>query len=333
MSAVPAFRNRSPRLPDHAFRAHVDDVRNRHPLSAVVSRYTKLKPVGREMGGLCPFHEERSASFRVSDAKGLYWCFGCQAKGDVFGFVQAKTEGSFLDAVKWLDGSDLPMADPAEMAKRRQEDEASRARDVADAVGLWNGAQAVEGTPAETYLREVRAITSPLPSSIRFGLVPAWRDDETGEWGRAFPALICAVFDRGGAVCGIQRVFLRPDGGGKARMKRPKKSLGRVRGASMRLGPVQPTIIVTEGPEDGLTLAQEIPGASVWPTLGTALMPAVEYPDEVTEIVIAGQNDPQGKVAVAAAAEALLAQGYAVRTMFPGERFKDWNDELRGVAR
>jgi DNA primase len=144
--------------------------------------------------------------------------------------------------------------------------------------------------------------------------------------------MVCAIFDQGGAVCGIQRVFLTPDGTAKAPMRKPKLTLGRIRGASLRLGPVQSSIIVCEGPEDGLSLLENLPGSSVWPCLGTGLMPAVEFPPEVKEITLAGQNDNAGRDAVERAGVALAERGYRVRTMFPDTRFNDFNDQHRGVS-
>ena len=52
-----------------------------------VSKYVKLKRVGRDYSGLCPFHREKSPSFRVSGEKQLFHCFGCGASGNLVQFV------------------------------------------------------------------------------------------------------------------------------------------------------------------------------------------------------------------------------------------------------
>jgi DNA primase len=321
------------RMSDDNFRRMRDDAIARHNISDVVGKWVKLRRTGREFEGLCLNHAEKSPSMRVNDTKGKVYCFGCGYHADIIQVVQDQVGLGFMDALRWLGAEHLPIVDEAERIRAREEDEADRLRDIADARKFWDAGADPRGTPAEVYLREVRGITKGLPPSIRFGHVPAGRDKLTGEWRAPMPAVLCAVYDRGGAVVGIQRIFLRDGGRAKANMKRPKLTLGRIRGGSLRLGPPQPTIIVCEGPEDGLTLAQEIPGSSVWPTLGTGLMPIVAYPEEVTEIVIAGQNDGAGKAAVDAAGQALLEQGFAVRTMFPDPAFKDWNDQLRGVRK
>lgn len=66
-------------------------------------------------------------------------------------------------------------------------------------------------------------------------------------------------------------------------------------------------------------------------TLGTAMMPHIDYPRRIVSIVIAGQNDAAGRAAVEKAEEELIERGYATRVMWPAEGFKDWNDQLRGI--
>jgi len=76
-----------------------------HTLSAVIGRRVKLTSAGKgEFKGLCPFHNERSPSFTVSDAKGFFHCYGCGAHGDVVDFV-ADSEGvPISQAVRMLTG-------------------------------------------------------------------------------------------------------------------------------------------------------------------------------------------------------------------------------------
>lgn len=309
----------------------IEDIRQRHALSDIIGRHTKLRKSSRELVGLCPFHPEKSPSFHVNDAKGLYHCFGCGAHGDVIRFLQDAEGMSFLEALQWLSGSDLPIIPEAVRVKAAQEDAEARRQAIADAKAF--AARCVEpaGTPAEVYAR-ARGITAALPPSIRFGMLPAWRDRETGEWSAPRPAMVGLCVNGGGDLVAIQRIFLRPDGSGKAQIRKPKLTLGRIRGASLRLGPVASEVIITEGPEDGLSLMQELPDASVWVALGTALMPEIEMPPEVRSVVIAGQNDAAGQAAVTRAAEALTLRGLSVKTMFPAPQYRDWNDELRGVA-
>jgi DNA primase len=326
--------NRRSAEQDAAFRRAVDEAKQRYNISDIVARTRKVTRAGKnEKRALCAFHDERTPSMQLNDAKGTYHCFGCGASGDIVSYVMATERVGFMDAMRWLGATDLPAVDPAQRAKVAAEDEADRQRAIDRARGVWNAAVAVGGTPGEVYLRS-RGITMPIPHSFRFALTPAWYDDETGECGPNLPALIGAVVDGRQDLIGLQRIFLADGGRRKARMEKPKRSLGRVKGGALRLNSdVDSTgreLIVTEGPEDGLSLAQEL-DREVWVTLGTALMPHVDYPPRITSIVIAGQNDAPGREAVAKAEADLLERGFAVRPMWPAEGFKDWNDQLRGI--
>ena len=78
-------------------------VRERAPIAEVVGDHVTLKSAGGgSLKGLCPFHEERSPSFHVTPAKGLYHCFGCQVGGDVIDFVVRIDHLTFQEAVEKL---------------------------------------------------------------------------------------------------------------------------------------------------------------------------------------------------------------------------------------
>ncbi len=70
----------------------------------VASEHLALKRVGQRWVGLCPFHAEKSASFSINANEGLYYCFGCQAKGDVITFVREVEHLDFVGAVERLAG-------------------------------------------------------------------------------------------------------------------------------------------------------------------------------------------------------------------------------------
>jgi DNA primase len=77
-------------------------VREASDMVAVVSQYVQLKRVGRRWQGLCPFHAEKSPSFSVNAEEHFWYCFGCQAKGDVITFVREIEHLDFVGAVEWL---------------------------------------------------------------------------------------------------------------------------------------------------------------------------------------------------------------------------------------
>jgi len=80
----------------------VEEVRSRNDIVDVISSYVNLKKKGSRYFGLCPFHNEKSASFCVSPDKQLYNCFGCGAGGNVYTFVMEYENYSFPEAIKSL---------------------------------------------------------------------------------------------------------------------------------------------------------------------------------------------------------------------------------------
>jgi DNA primase len=81
----------------------IAQIKSANDIAAVVAeRGVELKKKGKQLIAPCPFHAEKSASFNVSSAKGLYHCFGCGASGDVIGFVTKHDKVSFGRALETL---------------------------------------------------------------------------------------------------------------------------------------------------------------------------------------------------------------------------------------
>ena len=78
-------------------------VRNRSPIAEVVGEYLQLRNAGGgSLKGLCPFHEEKTPSFNVTPARGLWYCFSCVEGGDVISFVRKIDSLDFTEAVERL---------------------------------------------------------------------------------------------------------------------------------------------------------------------------------------------------------------------------------------
>jgi DNA primase len=327
-----------PRLPDSEFEWLVQHARERHNLSDIVGRHTALKKRGRnEVVGLCCFHSERSPSLEVNDAKGTYHCWGCGAGGDAITFLMKQEGMTFRQAIETLTGDEFPVVSEEERARRKAEDAEAAANRIALAQSIWASAVPAAGTPAEVYARS-RGITVPLPPTVRFVMTARWRNDETGEIGRDHPAMACALQDVTGAVVGVQCIFLQDGGQRKydrvradGKRAKAKLSFGALIGTALRLGPVARTIIACPGPENGLSLYQQLPGKSVWVACGDAVLDQLQYPDGVQGVCLAGDNDASGRAAVARAREAVLKKGLRAHETFPPDGFKDWNDQLRGI--
>ena len=83
-------------------RGSVDQVQAVADMVEIVGQYTELRKAGANFSGRCPFHEERTPSFSVNPAEKLYYCFGCGAGGNLIGFVMAKENMDFPEAVEYL---------------------------------------------------------------------------------------------------------------------------------------------------------------------------------------------------------------------------------------
>ena len=83
-------------------RGSIDQVQAAADMVEIVGQYTELRKAGANYSGRCPFHDERTPSFSVNPTEKLYYCFGCGAGGNLFGFVQEKESLDFAGAVEYL---------------------------------------------------------------------------------------------------------------------------------------------------------------------------------------------------------------------------------------
>mgnify|MGYP001106004910 CR=1 FL=1 len=83
-------------------KSFIQDLLNRLDIVDVVDRYVPLKKAGANYVACCPFHNEKSPSFTVSQSKQFYHCFGCGAHGTAIGFVMEHTGMGFVEAVEDL---------------------------------------------------------------------------------------------------------------------------------------------------------------------------------------------------------------------------------------
>ena len=92
-------------------RDFIDELIDRNDITDVANSYTKLKRAGRRYTGLCPFHNEKTPSFTVFPDTRSFYCFGCQASGDVISLVMRAENLTYIEAVKYLaqrSGMEMP---------------------------------------------------------------------------------------------------------------------------------------------------------------------------------------------------------------------------------
>ena len=80
----------------------IHDVSSANDIVDVISSYVVLKKTGRNMAGLCPFHQEKTPSFSVSPEKQFYHCFGCGVGGNVIDFIMRIENLDFVETIKFL---------------------------------------------------------------------------------------------------------------------------------------------------------------------------------------------------------------------------------------
>ncbi|MCU1501221.1 MAG: dnaG [Ilumatobacteraceae bacterium] len=157
----------------------LERVRSTLALSDVIQEYIALKRVGRNWVGLCPFHAERTGSFNVRDETGRYRCFGCDAAGDVFKFVQDIDNLDFVAAVEKLAakaGVQLRYTtggEGRERLRRRQLVE------VVDKAVQWYHQRLLDGPDAREardYLRR-RGLAGAVARTFKLGWAPDSWDD------------------------------------------------------------------------------------------------------------------------------------------------------------
>lgn len=81
---------------------HLDEIRAKLNIEDLVSGYVQLKKAGRNLKGLCPFHNDSRPSLMVSPEKGIAYCFACNQGGDIFKFIQLIEKTDFPGAVRIL---------------------------------------------------------------------------------------------------------------------------------------------------------------------------------------------------------------------------------------
>lgn len=155
----------------------LEEILRRTDLVQLVGRRVRLARRGRAFWGLCPFHKEKSPSFKVENERHNYKCFGCGAGGDAFRWVM-ETEGlSFPEAVERLArdaGVDLPKPDPRDEAAETRRKTLYQVVEAACAFFE----QQLQGPPAEAARKYLlsRGLGDDASRQFRLGYAPGGRD-------------------------------------------------------------------------------------------------------------------------------------------------------------
>jgi DNA primase len=188
----------------------IDDLKSHADIVQVIQERVPLKRSGAQWKGLCPFHGEKTPSFHVNGERGVFYCFGCSAGGDVIKFVELFDKLTFPDAVRQLAGRfGLSVPEPEhskeEADGQRERDSLLKAHEIAAA---WFREQLATsaGASARRELKE-RGLTSETIELMGAGYAPSMREGlktRLLKEGFALPLLfrsgLVAERDRGTAV-------------------------------------------------------------------------------------------------------------------------------------
>ncbi|MGZ3723325.1 MAG: DNA primase, partial [Bdellovibrionales bacterium] len=157
----------------------IDRVREATDIVPLVSQYVQLRRTGGNHQGLCPFHNEKSPSFSVSEDKQVYYCFGCKASGNVITFVQNYQGLTFPETIEYL-------ARRASIALPATSEQGDPAREMRNTFFKINALAAnfyhqeykklPEGHEVKKYFAS-RGLTEELAEMYKLGYAPeAWSD-------------------------------------------------------------------------------------------------------------------------------------------------------------
>jgi DNA primase len=311
----------------------VERVKDAADIVEIVSAYTDLRRSGDRFSGLCPFHEERTPSFSVDPREKLYYCFGCEAGGDVFRFVQEKEGLGFPEAVEALGErygveiereSEDPRAEEARKRRARLGELLERTADFY-AVYLWESS---ESAKAREYL-DSRGLGEEVLRAFGVGYAPsAWdqvltrgqragfgihelgaaglvqKGRQGGQYDRFRARIMFPVRDPRGRVQGFGARALRPDTkpkylnspeGELYRKSRTLYGIDRARAAIAKVG----RAVVVEGYTDVLAAHQAGIEEAV-AVMGTAITPdqLQQLARYTEEVVLALDADRAGHAAM-----------------------------------
>jgi Toprim domain len=197
---------------------------------------------------------------------------------------------------------------------------------VPAAARLFAASVPVACTLADTYLRSRGLTQGGTISALRFH-PKCWHRDEGQTRSLPRPALIAAVTDGAGALQGVHRTWLAPDGQGKAAVETQRRAMGHLLGNAVRLTPHDDILLVGEGIETMLSLVEAVPGLPVWAALSSGHLGALLLPEGLLRLYIAIDRDPAGRGAAERLSARATEAGIAVRVLQP--RLGDFNDDLR----
>ncbi len=291
------------------FQDFVDEVRERNDLVEVASEYIKLKRVGNRYAALCPFHnDKKSPSLSIAPDKQLFYCFGCNATGNVIHFIMKMEHLEFYDALKFLaERVHLPMPEPGNPADKQKRAEIQDAKqriyqiNTEAARYFFRHLAGEQGKEALSYLKD-RGLTNETIKKFGLGYAPeGWshlldyletkgftnqqvfeaglaKQRENGSYYDVFHdgRVIFPIINVQGNIIGFGGRVLKGDGGGAKYLNSPEtpvfKKKENLFGLNLAKNDKSGQLLLMEGYMDVISLHQAGIGNAV-ASLGTAFTP------------------------------------------------------------
>lgn len=153
-------------------RNNVEEIKARLPIEDVLGSYIKLEKSGKAFKAKCPFHHEKTPSFFVSPDRGGYYCFGCNAKGDIFSFVEQFEGLDFKGALKVL----AERAGVTLVYEEKTDSDKDRLFRIMEDATKYFEQELVKSKTATEYVKK-RGITDKTRAEFRIGYAPeGWRN-------------------------------------------------------------------------------------------------------------------------------------------------------------
>jgi len=333
----------------------LDELIYRADIVDVVNRYVPLKRAGSNHVGLCPFHNEKTPSFSVSQDKQFFHCFGCGEGGNVISFIMKVENLPFPEAVRKLAsivGMTVPEDDSGSDRERRERERILAANKDA---ARWFREQmlAPQGQIAREYLGR-RGLTAKYVNAFGLGYAPDSWDDfikamrEKGYTDRELETarlagrskrgtlyaffrdrLMFPIFDVSGNVIAFSGRVLQGDGGGRKYMNSPDTPVYNksrtLFGLNLAKKSKADCLMLVEGNMDVISLHQAGFDFAV-ATCGTALTPdqAKLMTRYTKRIILCYDSDAAGQRAAQKGIDILNAAGLQVQVLkVPGSKDPD----------
>lgn len=278
----------------------------------------------------------RSLTVALAGPKAGRWLdFATGEHGDLLDLIALRETGGSLSAAMRLARHEFGGA-PA-LGPPASEADAALDADLPDTVALarrlWARSEPLPGTLAEAYLRR-RALPGPVTGlPLRFHPLLPYRPHPDAPFER-HPALVAAVTDEAGRLMGVQRTWLDPEGG-KAKVREPRRSLGRVHGYAVRFpaldgSAAEDRLVVGEGVETVLSLRDVLRDWPLAACLSAGALAAFPPSPGIRRMVIAHDNGAAGLRAANHLAGRMRGEGREVVLLRP--TLSDANADRRQIG-